>query len=153
MQITITSHLMFRFWQWLFVINILLDNFNVVRLPNFIRLSQMFLELEDVIFEYSILYVGSIDEWRGSQSNLLEGVGGNLQCYFSQPWIQSPCLSSDRQMDITRIKFRFLTLHRRSTSHHCCSEWVMPFHLARDITHHISVHVCHVLMRASELVA
>jgi len=27
----------------------------------------------------------------------------------------------------------------------------MPFHLARDITQHISVHVCHVLMRQVNL--
>lgn len=32
-----------------------------------------------------------------------------------------PVLSSDRQMDIPRIKFRFLTLHKRSRSRHCCS--------------------------------
>ena len=150
-QITIASHLMFRLTEWLIVINILLDNFNVVRLPNFIRLSHMFEEFEDVIFEYSILYVGSIGEWRVWQSNLLEVVGGNHQCYFSQTWIQSPCLLSDRQMDIPRIQFRFLTLHKRSRSRHCCSEWVMPFHLARDVTHHISVHVYHVLMKQVNL--
>lgn len=47
--------------------------------------------------------------------------------------------------------FVFLTLHKRSRSHHCCSEWVMPFHLARDITHRISVDVCHVLMKQVDL--